>query len=211
MIHNGVNLEKFEVALRERKRRSDGRFVVVAVGNLLPDKDYLTLIDSAFILRKRTEQFIVKIVGEGPERNKIGEYITRLGLSDNVELLGFRREISEILGAADLYVLSSKYEGFSISIVEGMAAGLPVISTRCGGPEEIVDEGRTGYFVEVGDSSRLADYMWGLMNDAGKRRELGSAGRRKALARFSLERMKDKYSELYKSIGFSRKGTRISI
>ncbi len=200
VIYNGINIDHFTSDSANRVSVDSNVFNMVAVGNLVDDKDYSTLIKSCSVLKEKTDKFTLKIAGEGPEEETISESIDHLGLTQNVELLGFHDDISALLASADGYVISSTHEGFSISLVEAMAAGLPVISTSCGGPEEIIDNNVDGLLVDVGDPQALAEKIWSLMNDRKKRETLAEAGQKKVKKLFSLEIMKEQYTRLYESL-----------
>lgn len=109
-------------------------------------------------------------------------------------------ELAELYRYATLFVLSSDEEGLGIVILEAMASGIPVVSTRCGGPEAVVEHGKTGYLTPVGDAQALATRMQELLVDTSLRRRMGEAGRKVALQRFSLpvtgKVFLDKYDEL---------------
>jgi glycosyltransferase involved in cell wall biosynthesis len=123
-----------------------------------------------------------------------------MGLEQEVEILGFRQDVSEILQSHDLYILSSTHEGFSISAIEAMATGLPVIATRCGGPEEIVVEGVTGMLVPPSDSKALAEAIQFITAHVETANAMGIAGRQRVEKEFSITKMQSCYAQLYRSL-----------
>ena len=130
--------------------------LILAAGRLAPQKDFGTLIDAfAAVRAKRSAR--LAIFGEGEERAALEARIAALGLTDDVVLPGFAANPFALMARADLFVLSSRWEGFPNVLVEAMACGAPVVSTDCpSGPAEVLDEGRYGPLVPVGDAAALA-------------------------------------------------------
>lgn len=134
--------------------RSPG--LIVSLGRLSPEKDHATLIRAAALLRSR-RSLRVEIAGEGPLRGRLEALIRELGVADRVYLVGLVADPFGLLNRASLAVCSSLYEGFGNAIVEALACGTPVVSTDCPyGPGEILDHGRFGTLVPVGDPASLA-------------------------------------------------------
>jgi glycosyltransferase involved in cell wall biosynthesis len=134
-------------------------FKILAVGTLAPIKDYSTLLNAVAQLRQKINARLL-ILGEGSCRAILEEDIKRLGLTNNVFMPGFIKDISPYYIQADLHVLSSLGEGLPTVIIEALASGTPVVSTDCpSGPREILSEGRFGQLVPVGDVSALAEAM----------------------------------------------------
>jgi glycosyltransferase involved in cell wall biosynthesis len=168
---------------------------VVAVGRLKAPKDFLTLIRAAAALPPRSYELVV--VGDGPERALLQGEIERLGLEDRVRLEGERADVPELLARADVFVLSSASEGMPISVLEAMAAGLPVVASAVGGVPELVLDGETGRLVPPGDPPALAGALRPLLADAQLRRRLGDAGRVRVHERFDLGPFRRAHVELY--------------
>lgn len=139
------------------------------------------------------------LVGRSPIREKDWALAKKLGIADFVDVYqGVSDEkLAELYRRASLFVLPSDEEGLGIVILEAMASGLPVVSTRCGGPETAVDEGETGYLTPVGDADALAQAMAGLLKDSMLRERMGQAGRLRAENRFSMETAGEAYLEKY--------------
>ncbi len=130
--------------------------LIVALGRLSPEKDHATLIE-AFSKIDRSRKLRLEIVGTGPLRDSLQALIDRLGLSEQVKLTGFVPDPFSVLRRAELAVSSSVYEGFGNAIVEALACGTPVVSTDCPfGPREILQDGRYGPLVPVGDADAMA-------------------------------------------------------
>jgi len=178
-------------------------WLIGAVGNIRASKDYSTLLRAAAILHARLASFHVVIVGDtrsGPLHGELLALRSELGLDDMVTFTGFREDTPSVFAALDAYVLSSSQEGFSLSTVEAMAAGKPVVATRSGGPEEIITHGHDGLLVPVGDPEALADALDRVRSNPELSRALGDRGRVTARERFSVERMVAEYAAIYQEL-----------
>jgi sugar transferase (PEP-CTERM/EpsH1 system associated) len=199
-IRNGVDLSRFGAG-REVCRAALGfgtdDFVIGTAGRLVEVKDQRSFVASASRLRLEGLRFVALIAGEGPLRPALERQIRESGLDGHVRLLGHRPDIQNVLAALDVFVLSSTSEGLSNTILEAMAAGVPVVSTRVGGADELVDEPRTGILVPPSDPAALARAVGSLAADPARRRSMGAAARQRALREFSLERMLADYERLY--------------
>jgi glycosyltransferase involved in cell wall biosynthesis len=193
VIHNGVDLPDTKVP-----EARAGPYRVVTVGRLQAPKDVVTLVRALAGLPRGAYEAV--IVGEGPDRPGVESEIRRLGLESLVELAGARNDVAELLAKADLFVLSSRSEGLPLSILEAMAAGLPVVATNVGGVPELVVEGETGFLVPPGDPKSLADAIARLLDDPALRRRLGAAGRARVAERFDLESARRAHLDLYDSL-----------
>ena len=134
------------------------------------------------------------ILGEGPERASLQTFAVALGIADRVSLAGQVQEPATILNGADLFVLSSRSEGFPNALLEAMACQLPVVSTDCGGPRNIIRDGVDGILVPPDDVTALADAMDRLMANPDERRRLG-AGALEVIERFSMEKVMTMWDE----------------
>ena len=164
---------------------------LLAVGNLIPIKDYSTLLAAFALLRQRVDAQLL-ILGEGNCRNELEAQATKLGIEGSLYMLGFVKDPSPYYHRADLHILSSAGEGFGNVIVEALAAGTPVVSTDCpSGPREILCNGKFGRLVPVGDASKMAWAMAESLATAPDRLAL------KARAQdFSIDKAVDKYEDL---------------
>lgn len=203
-IYNGINLDQFVSLPKNDIRLSRGfsssEILIGSIGHVLPWRGYEFLIDAADRVVKLYPTARFLIVGSTSDENYYKVLVNKVNmkkLQNNISFLGFRTEVREILAALDLFVLPSLSEGFSLVTVEAMAAGKPVVGTNSGGPEEIVDDGVTGYLVPPADPEALANKIIFLLNDRFLAESMGKAGRLRAEERFSLERMIDNYHALY--------------
>ncbi|HWM10364.1 MAG TPA: glycosyltransferase family 4 protein [Solirubrobacteraceae bacterium] len=167
---------------------------VVMVGRLAAPKDPVTLVRA---LAGVSSPFDATIVGDGPERPAVEAEIRAAGLDGVVELAGERNDVPHLLANADVFALSSRSEGAPLSILEAMAAGLPVVASAVGGVPEIVADGTTGLLVPRDDAPALAAALEALLADAALRRRLGAAGRERVRERFDLAELRRAHLELY--------------
>jgi glycosyltransferase involved in cell wall biosynthesis len=125
--------------------------------------------------------------------------IKDFGLESRFFLLGFRQDVPQLLREFDVFVLSSTSEGFSLATIEAMATGIPVVVTKSGGPEEIVDDRQTGLMVPPADPASLAQGICEVLENPALARELAIKGQEKVASTFSLSSMVTKYEALYQS------------
>jgi len=166
------------------------------VANLRPVKAHDVLLQAAKRVAASMPNVHFVLVGEGSERNRLQHLAFSLGIGAAVHFLGERRDIPDILAALDVGILSSHSESFSNSIVEYMAAGLPVVATDIGGSREAVEDGVTGILVPPGDDIRLADAILAVFA-RGSRLDMGEAGRRRAVERFGVSTMVRLHEDIY--------------
>jgi glycosyltransferase involved in cell wall biosynthesis len=157
VVHNPVDIEWIELQASEAKPRwLNGRKYILSAGRLIHQKDYPTLLRAFSKIQSKIDHDLV-ILGEGPLRQSLEALINELELSTRVHMPGYLRNPFPIYRHADLFVLSSVFEGFGNVIVEALSLGIPVVATHCpGGPKEILDGGRYGSLVSVGDTDKLA-------------------------------------------------------
>jgi glycosyltransferase involved in cell wall biosynthesis len=158
-------------------RISDGR-TIGAVGRLVPQKGFDRLIDAFARVATDIPEWRLVIWGEGPDRAALEAQRDRLGLSGRVTLPGITRQPGEWIAQSDMFVLSSRFEGWGIVVGEAMAGGLPVISFDCPwGPAEMIEQGRSGVLVPNGDVPALGDAMAALCRDPDRRQALSNAAK----------------------------------
>jgi glycosyltransferase involved in cell wall biosynthesis len=203
-IPNGIDPEPFlsefdADAVRTSLGFSSDDVIVTLVGSV-DRKGHRELTEAAAALRLEFPNVRYLYVGEGPREDEVTEQVSRLGLDGIVRLTGFRGDVPAVLAASDVFCLPSYSEGLSISIMEAMAAGLPVAASRMGGNPELVIDGETGFIFEPFDSGDLADKLAELLKDGGTRRGMGEAGRRRVLSEFTHDDMVRRYCDLYKEV-----------
>lgn len=175
--------------------------VVVTVCQLRPEKAVEVLVEAAAILRRSEPDARVLVAGDGSERVFLQSRIDALGLADTVVLLGTRRDVPDVLAAADVAVCCSDFEGTPLSVMEYMGAGKPVVATRVGGLPEVVEDGLQGLLVQPRDPAALAEALARLLGDSSLRQRLGEAARTRQRTRFDLDatvrQIEDLYDQLF--------------
>lgn len=204
VIYNGVDCQRFRPrqerqVLRESLAMPEDAFVVVVVANLKPVKNHLTLL-RAISLRDVESKGKYFFVGDGSMRTLIEAEIGRLGVGNDVQLVGYSGQVAEYLAAADAFVLPSHLEGSSNALLEAMASGLPVIASKVGGNPEIVENGVNGFLCRVDAAEEFACALDTLERDTLTRHKMGVAARQRASEKFSIEAMVSEYSNYYRSI-----------
>jgi glycosyltransferase involved in cell wall biosynthesis len=201
-IHNPTDFEAIDrLAGEEADRQPDsGVPVVISVGRLNRQKRLDILVDAFDHVRRRMPAELW-IAGEGPQRKSLESRIDKRGLAGCVRLLGFRDNPYALMRRADLFVLSSDYEGLPNALIEAQGLGLPAVSTRCPyGPDEIIEDGRTGALVPVGDEGALAEEILRLLFDADKRAEMGKGARERARRLFGAKKLIGQWEDLLRSV-----------
>jgi glycosyltransferase involved in cell wall biosynthesis len=205
VIYNGIDVDRFpargdQEAIRRELGLAATDLVVLQVARLDYLKDHATAVRTIQRVAARRPDARLVLVGDGPEREAISGLVNQLGLSEHVLFLGLRSDIPRLLRAADLLLLTSISEGIPLTLIEGMAAGLPVVSTDVGGTSEVVVAEETGLLAPAKDDDALARAVLRLGEDAALRRHLGQRGQERARALFSEARMHGHYLDLYREM-----------
>jgi glycosyltransferase involved in cell wall biosynthesis len=174
--------------------------IVGAICRLNPIKGVNYLVEAAGLLRDRFPEARFIVLGDGEIKPELTRRFKELGLESRAILTGFRTDTGRFLREFDVSVLPSLTEGLSNTVMESMAAGVPVVATRVGGTPEIVVDGVTGFLVEPRDVSGLANSIATLIEDRQFARRMGDAGRRHILEQFSIERAVGKLEDLYSGL-----------
>lgn len=202
-IYNGVDLDRFSPHQGGRLRAElslEGTAKLVGmVANLRRSKGYEHFVQAARQVADCIPEARFIAVGEIEETiaERMRELLRRLGLEERFFLLGFRSDIPQILRDLDVFVLSSTDEGLSIATIEAMAAGKPVVVTRSGGPQEIVEDGETGFLVPPADPEALAAKICEVLRHPDVGARLGARARGEVVGRFTLTKMVGEYESLY--------------
>jgi glycosyltransferase involved in cell wall biosynthesis len=201
VVYNGIDAGPLPDAAAKRDARAligaaPGEAIIGAVGRFDPVKDLPTLIRAFGVVRSALPQTRLVLVGDGPERSLLERIAADQGLHDRVTFTGYRADVRALLPAFDLYVNSSLFEGVSLTILEAMAAGVPVVATRVGGTPEVIDRS-TGVLVPPADASALASALGAMLRDEPTRTALGAAARARVERLFSIDRMTEDYASMY--------------
>jgi len=203
VIYNYFDFEKIIELAKEKidypRSYLNDSPIICAVGRLVKDKDYPTLLNAFSLVLKKTKSRLI-IIGEGRDREKLEALARQLNISDSVYFTGLQKNPYKFMAKADIFVLSSGIEGFPNVIIEAMACGVPVVSTDCkSGPNEIIENGKNGLLVPVGDRNALAEAILKLLADRELRAKFSREGK-KALQRFSLEKTIKEYENIFREV-----------
>jgi glycosyltransferase involved in cell wall biosynthesis len=190
-ILNGIDLARFAF----QGPCDDGPIVTVA--RLSPEKDIATLLHAASLLAGDVSHLRFEIAGDGPCRAELAQLVKELNLTDRVSLLGEISDIPALLGRARLFVLPSQTEGISLTLLEAMARGLPVVTTEVGGNPEVVEARVTGWLVPPRSPSILAEAIRAVVALPADARTMGVAGRQRVENCFDIRTMTKQYEALY--------------
>ncbi len=201
VVHNGIELGgRPRLAQRQAARQALGvppdAFVVGTVGRLDPVKNLSLLLQSHALLKPRRPNAHLVIVGDGPQREALHAEARALKITDSVIFAGYRADVRAMMPAFDAYANTSHYEGISLTILEAMAAALPVVATNVGGNPEVVVDLETGRLVP-GRPQAFAAALLDLARDPLPRHRMGEAGRWRVTRHFSLGRMVEQYAAAY--------------
>ncbi|MBS5386560.1 MAG: glycosyltransferase [Clostridiales bacterium] len=190
IIKNGVDISKFYSG------KKNETVTLINVGRFSPQKNHMLLIKCLANVLKYTRNIKLILIGEGELKDKIEQFVRELGITENVYFTGNISNVEEYLASADIYVMTSDYEGLPLSVIEAMAAGLPIISTKAGGVVNLIKDGQNGVLIDVGDEAAFSRVMIDLIEDPEKRIKMGKESQE--LAReYSVERMVGEYEALY--------------
>ena len=196
-IPNGITLERFPESLLP-PRWQDREPAILMVSRFARQKDHATLIHALALLRDRGLTPALHLAGAGSERllRQARALAERLGLNAQVRLLGNVSNLPERLAATQVFVLSTRWEGMPLALVEAMAAGCACVATDVVGVREVIDQGRTGLLVPPGDATALADALQQVLLDPAMAARLGAAARAQALKAHGHELMWQRYRAL---------------
>jgi glycosyltransferase involved in cell wall biosynthesis len=191
VVVNGIDLERFA----RPPEPVAGR--IVALGRLAAQKRPDVAVRAMKDLRTQHPHARLHLAGDGPARGEVEDLVQRLGLGEVVRLEGMREDVPALLSQATCLLLTSDYESCPYTVIEAMAAGVPVVATRVGGVPELVEDGVSGLLVDPGSPEQVAAAIGRLLANPDFARELGDSGRRVAGERFSVERMVRETVALY--------------
>lgn len=201
VVHYGIERPALlrrrpRAAIRRRLGLAPRDLLVLQLGNLKPQKDPLTFARAAVLAGSALPRARFWIAGDGPLREETEALAASGGLADRFRVLGWRRDVPELLAAADVMVLTSRFEGLPLAVLRAMAAGLPVVATAVNGTPEAVHHGETGFLVPPGDAEGTAAAIVRLGRDPALRRRLGRAAR-EGSAGFAQARFRHEVLSLY--------------
>lgn len=212
VIHNAVDLDRFHpdaearAGIRCALKLENTQPVVGIVGQLTPRKGQLELIKGFADVTREIPEAILLIVGEAlfnrdeDYAGQLKSTAASLGIADRVRFLGPRDDVPELMQGLDLLVINSHEEPFALTVLEGLASGTAVLATSVGGTPEMIRHKENGWLVNRRDHDDLVNGMLTLLRDETLRRQIGSNGRRDAIARFSTDRFMTEVLALYRTV-----------
>ncbi len=205
VIANGIELPPVPTTEDRSRARTalgvaDTDFVVGIVARLGPEKAHEVLFRAVAACVPSVPEIRLVVIGDGPRDAELKELATELGIAARTTFLGTRRDVPDLLPGLDVKCLSSKYEAVPITLIEAMAACLPVVATNCGSVGEIVEDGAQGFVVSVGDVDGFADRLRQLAGQQSLRTQMGKSGRARVECGFDIEDTARGYEELLTDI-----------
>lgn len=207
VIYNPVNERVFEAPLNPPSMGSydndnhglkikDERFKrIISVGRLYPQKDQKTMIEAFAKVSEKHPDWKLVIFGEGPERGALELLVERLKIKDKVSLPGKSENIIDELKKSKIFCLSSIYEGMSNALVEAICVGLPIVTTKVSGTEELIENGENGFIVDIGDKDTMAMAMTKLIEDESLRQKFAEKNKAQAV-KFETNAIVDQWEEV---------------
>ena len=180
------------------------------VARLAEQKNHQMLLAAWQQVISRLPEARLLIVGDGPLRSELTQQVDAYGMGDSVIFLGWRNDIADLHHAFDLFVLSSKHEGFGLVLLEAMAAQKPIVATRVSAIPEVVKDGETGLLVSPTDATALAMAIHEVLASPERAKKMGQAGHKRLKSHFTVERMADKTYDLYLKLLTERAGRRLA-
>ena len=200
VIYNCIDIELIKGLVNEKVNLpwfKEDIPIVISCGRLTTQKNYPLLLEAMSLILKNDISVRLLILGKGEERFKLEKLVKDLGISRNVMFLGFQSNPFKYISRATVFVLSSLWEGFPVVLMEAMACGAPVVSTRCSsGPDEIINDGVNGLLVPSEDVNALAEVILRLLKDGSLRSRLAEAGM-KRVEDFRIEKMVSEYERCF--------------
>jgi glycosyltransferase involved in cell wall biosynthesis len=202
VVHNPTDLEAIAAAIREPLEPSQQRQLahplIVAAGRLADAKNYPLLLEALAVLRRSVPAQLL-ILGEGERESALRGQVARLGLGDAVVFCGFQRNPWKFIACADVFALSSRYEGFGNVLIEAMACGVPVVATTSPGTREIVNNGVDGLLVDAHEPATLAAALQRILVDHALRQRMSQEARRSA-QKFALPAIATAYGRVFSEV-----------
>jgi glycosyltransferase involved in cell wall biosynthesis len=205
VIENGIDADRYQTpkdrsVLKTRLGLALNRRYVATIARFHPVKDHQTLLRAFARVAASVDDVDLLLVGDGPLREELQTLATSLGLDQRVRFLGVRHDVPDVLAAVDLFALSSVSEAASITVLEAMATGTPVVVTDVGGNPEMVRNGVDGLLTPRGDAPAFAEALLRLLADPDLAASMGAQGAERARTTYRLGRTIDRYYQLYSQL-----------
>lgn len=198
-VNESVYYKKNRDYLKKQYNISESDKVLIHISNFRKVKRIPDVIQTFAKVREEVEAKLL-LVGDGPEIQTAFDLVEGLGLKDDVLFLGKQKNISDLLSMSDLILLLSEQESFGLVLLEAMACQVPAIGTNIGGIPEVIEHGKTGYLVNLGDSQQAAEYAINLLKDEEQLKEFSSHAYHRSQAQFHSKHIVKKYMDLYENL-----------
>lgn len=192
VIYNGIPINKF---LNVDHKKKGNKKILINVARFTPQKNHRLLIEVFHILNQKTKDVELWLIGDGPLRNEIEILVREKCLEEKVKFLGVREDIPEILAMGDVFVSSSIIEGHPVSLLEALAAGLPIVATAVGGVSEALDKGKVGILVKPGDREMFSNMLFKTLVE--NNHSLIENGKKFVAKNFDIKMTVQSYEKLY--------------
>jgi len=202
VIHNGIDCSGAEVdklAKRSELGISEGSRIIGTAARLNSIKNIQMMLRVLKLVLQEVPEACLVIAGQGEEEKKLKAMAWELGVADQVKFIGLRFDLPEIYQLFEVFLLTSFSEGISVTLLEAMASGIPSVVTDVGGNREVVVEGETGYLLAVDGDQPMAQRICHLLQHSDLASKAGQSGKERVHSQFSVKKMMDSYSLLYKS------------
>lgn len=195
IVHNGIPIQDLQI---EKVRQFDQPCKIIMVARFDDQKDQMTLIQALGLLKNKN--WVMEFIGSGPTVERCKQEANKLGLGDKIKFLGQQRNVKDFLNNSDIFVLSTNYEGFPLTILEAMRAKLPVIATNVGGNNESVIDKETGFLTNKNDVQDLSIALSTLIDDRNLAIEMGKRGYERFITEFTHDLMLTKILKIYTKV-----------
>ena len=202
-LRNGILSAKIDQepsVSRKKIGMSEDRLNIGIVARLVPVKNHRMLFETFSIVRERHPAVRLWVIGSGQLRTRLEKQARMLGIQNDVVFMGSRTDVPVILNALHLFVLCSFSEGLSITLLEAMSAGLPIVATNVGGNSEVIEHGKSGLLVESDRPEDLAHSILKLIANKDLAKKMGITASQRFMEQFYIERMAQKVDKLYRSV-----------
>jgi glycosyltransferase involved in cell wall biosynthesis len=196
VVYNGIDVEQMQLHANDFRSIFE-KSMLVAVARLSPEKDMANLVRAVGEIGDSIPELQVEIAGDGPCLGELQQLAQELGVSHRIRFLGRVAEPGDVFRRARLFVLPSLSEGVSLTLLEAMAAGVPVIATNVGGTSEVIQHERTGILVPPGGPKKLAEAIQNVWHDIDRLTQLSDAAQEHVTKFFHVRRMVEEYQRLY--------------
>ncbi len=205
VIENGIDWGRYQAhrdkqTLRKQLGLDPARRYIACVARFHPIKDHETLLRAYSEVAKANTDTDLLLIGDGPRREDLQTLVYSLGIGPRVHFLGVRADVPDLLQAADIFALTSLCEAASLTLLEAMASGLPVVVTNVGGNPEIVRRDIDGLLAPRQDVAAIANGLSQLLNHPARAKGMGDSGRQRVKEHYSLDRTIDRYHQLYRQL-----------